>query len=276
MVVILALSVLLAIALPTFLGARTRAWDANAASALRTALTAGIETSDIRSDFTQASEVNLSGYEPSLQYVDASTPSTAPNIVSVDASARDRWVAVVRSDSGSCFAVVAGPYGQTRTEGSSCAAAGVDLDPPQQFIRGVTHRGAVTAVTPGMCLEVIGGFVEQQPCSSSQPSLTITTLGNGYSTLSLADGTCFGTTAPERAARVADEVCEESDDQLWTIVPAVNDTVQFKNKETGYCLDVYGYSSSAGARLIQWGYGDPPDATCKPTTEPNNHNFGFG
>jgi len=126
-----------------------------------------------------------------------------------------------------------------------------------------------------MCLAAVGGFLEQHPCALGQPGLIVVTGDDGYSTLSLNDGSCFGTTSPTRAARVIEEVCEESDDQLWQIIPAVNDTVQFKNKETGYCLDVYGYSSSAGADLIQWGYGDPPTATCKPTTSPNNHNFGL-
>ncbi len=276
MVVVLIIGILLAFAVPTFLGARTRASDADAESSLRTALTAGIATSDFRSDFRRASEGDLATYEPSLAYVDGATPSDGPGTVSVDATETDRWVAVVRSDSGTCFAVVAGPYGQTRSDADSCAAASVTLAPPDLTRSVPVYSGSVTAVTPGMCLEVVDGLVEQQPCSPTQPTLSIATRSDGYSTLSLTEGACFGTTSPTRHARIADEVCEGTDDQLWLMIPAVGGTVQFKNKETGYCLDVNGYSSAPGASLIQWGFGDPPDATCKSTTSPNNHNFGLG
>lgn len=276
MVVVLIIGILLAFAVPTFLGARNRASDAEASSSLRTALTAAVTTSDIRSDFRRAASSELATYEPSLSYVDATTPSESPGTVSVDASAADRWVGVVQSDSGTCFAVVAGPYGQTRSESNSCAAANVTLAPPDLVRSTPVHAGSVTATTQGMCLEVVNGLLEQRPCDPSQPTLTIETRNDGYSTLSLLPGSCFGTTSPTKHARIADEVCDGADNQLWLLVPAVNGTVQFKNKETGYCLDVNGNSTQAGAALIQWGFGDPPDATCKPTTTPNNHNFGLG
>lgn len=275
-VVVLILSILLGIGIPSYLGARTRAWDTDASSSVRTALTAGITTSDFRTDFRLADPDELSGYEPSLTFVDHVTPSTGPDVVSVSSIENDRWVAVVRSESGTCFAVVAGVFGQTRTEGSSCAAVGISTPVPSNPLRVVAHTGPVTSVTAGMCLEVVNNVLEQQPCSPSQPGLVIETRADGYSVLSLTDGTCFGTTGPQKAARVIEEVCEETDDQLWTVIPSYDGTVQFKNKETGYCLDVYGASSSAGADLIQWGYGDPPNATCKPTTSANNHNFGYG
>lgn len=275
-VVVFIIAVLFGLGLPTLLGARTRSQDVVASNSLRTASTAGIATSDFRSNFVLASAAELTRFEPSLSYVDGSVPSTGPNTVSVDSSGSDRWVAVVRSDSGTCFAVVIGTAGQQRIEADSCAAADVTALPPVPPTRILTHSGSVTATTNGMCLETVGGFLEQQPCSSSQDALTIETRPDGYSTLSLTDGFCFGTAAPKIAARLVEELCEDADDQLWTIIPAYGETVQFKNKETGYCMDVYGYSSSAGAHIIQWGYGSPPNATCKPTTSPNNHNFGLG
>lgn len=275
-VVVLILGLLFSFGIPSFLGARTRAHDAAAFSSLRATAIAGIATSDLRSDFRLASDTDLSTYEPSLAYVDAASASTGPHVASIDATERDRWVAAVRSESGTCFAVVAGPFGQTAPEPSDCIAANVTTAAPEPSIRQLAHSGPITSTTAGMCLEVVGTQLEQQPCSNSQPPLLIETGADGYSTLSLTDGTCFGTTGPQKAARVVEELCTGGDDQLWEVVPSFEGTVQFKNKETGWCLDVYGASSSAGADLIQWGYGTPPNGTCKPTTSANNHNFGYG
>lgn len=275
-VVVVILGILLAIGIPTFLRARTSAHDLDAEANLRVALVAGLTTSDFRTDFRSAASNDLASYEPSLVFVNEMMPSTGPQVISIDASASDRWVAVAKSESGTCFALIVGAYGQTGPQPSSCVAGDVTVPAPEPSLREVVHTGPVTAVTPGMCLEVVGGFLEQQPCSGTQAPLLVETGPDGYSTLSLSDGSCFGTTGPVKAARVVDEVCEETDDQLWTVIPSYNGTVQFKNKETGYCLDVYGASSSAGADLIQWGYGDPPNGTCKPTTSANNHNFGYG
>lgn len=275
-IVVFIVGLLLTFGIPTFLGARTSAHDLDAKASLRTAFVAGLTISDFRSDFRSAADDDLSPYEPSLAFVDEMTPSTGPKVISIDASASDRWVAVARSESGTCFAVVVGPFGQTGAEPSSCVASDVTVPPPAPSFREVVHTGPVTAVTAGMCLEVVEGFLEQQPCSATQAPLMIETGPDGYSTLSLSDGSCFGTTGPVKAAQVIEEICEESDDQLWTVIPSYDGTVQFKNKETGYCLDVYGASASPGADLIQWGYGDPPNGTCKPTTSANNHNFGYG
>ncbi|MEZ5229288.1 MAG: hypothetical protein R2710_22290 [Acidimicrobiales bacterium] len=56
-------------------------------------------------------------------------------------------------------------------------------------------------------------------------------------------------------------------------MPPWNGTVQFKNKVTGYCMDVSGNSTSSGADIIQWGTGSSPNGECKSTTSNNNHNF---
>lgn len=274
--VILILGLLLGVAVPTVLGGRQRAQDVEARSSLRTATTAAITSSDIRSDFRRATATDLLIVDATLTYVDGSTASTGPGVVSVHAVERDRWVGVVRSDSGTCFAVVIGNGGQTTPTADACAASDVTTPAPTARIEVIDHEGALIADTDGMCLVVVGGFLEQQPCSGSDPLLVIKTAQDGYSTLSVSNGYCFGTEGPFRAARVLEEACVHSDDQLWEIIPSFEDTVQFRNKETGYCLDVYGASSSAGADLIQWGYGDPPNATCKSTTEANNHNFAFG
>ncbi len=280
MVVVLILGILIAVGTPSLLGARERAWDASARSSLRTAASNAIIASDFRSDFTLASVSSLTAAEPSLTYVAAGETSTGPKIVSVDATSSGRWAAAVMSESGTCFSVVVGPHGQVSPEADECAASLITDSPPgppaTPYSGTQTYAGWAEAVTTGMCLEVIGGFVEQQPCSQAQADIRIHTRDDGYSTVSITDGRCFGTEGPFVAARVSEEECDETPDQLWLIIEAIGGRVQLKNAETGWCMDIYGNSSSAGARLIQWGYGSSPNGTCKPSDQKNNQTFYLG
>src|ERR671914_806328 len=86
MVVVLIIGILIAIALPTFLGARERAQDKAAQSGLRNALVAAktIYTDD--SNYTNATATGLAAVEPSLDYVAGNVDSTGPTVVSVDAA----------------------------------------------------------------------------------------------------------------------------------------------------------------------------------------------
>eukprot|EP00095_Tigriopus_kingsejongensis_P008883 maker-scaffold11492_size2010-snap-gene-0.2 protein:Tk08883 transcript:maker-scaffold11492_size2010-snap-gene-0.2-mRNA-1 annotation:"nucleoside diphosphate kinase" len=184
------------------------------------------------------------------------------------------------SESGTCFSVVVGPHGQVSPEADECAASLITDPPPGRpatpYSGTQTYAGWAEAVTTGMCLEVIGGFVEQQPCSQAQADIRIHTRDESYSTVSITDGRCFGTEGPFVAARVSEEECDETPDQLWLIIEAIGGRVQLKNAETGWCMDIYGDSSSAGARLIQWGYGSSPNGTCKPSDQKNNQTFYLG
>src|SRR6266566_1995374 len=90
MVVVLILGILLAIALPTFIGARTRAEEAAAKSSLRVALTAGrviYATSSARDPngrYLDATIPELQGVESSITWIDETTASTNPTTVSKD------------------------------------------------------------------------------------------------------------------------------------------------------------------------------------------------
>jgi type IV pilus assembly protein PilA len=94
MVVVLIIGILLAIALPTFLGARTRAEEAAAKSSLRVALTAGrviYSTSSARDPngrYLDATIPELQGVESSINWVDGTTSSTNPTTVSKDTTTR--------------------------------------------------------------------------------------------------------------------------------------------------------------------------------------------
>jgi len=104
MVVVLIIGILVAIALPTFLGARERANDKAAQSSLRNALvTAKTIYTDTQS-YNGATPGGMQTEEPSLQWVDAATDSTGPNEVSVSGSGND-FYAAARSKSGKMWAV---------------------------------------------------------------------------------------------------------------------------------------------------------------------------
>src|SRR2546428_2723653 len=86
MVVVLIIGILIAIALPTFLGARTRAQNRAAQSDLRNSLVAAKTLYTDNSTYATATNAGLTTVEPSLTYTN-DTIVTATTGVSVKASA---------------------------------------------------------------------------------------------------------------------------------------------------------------------------------------------
>src|SRR5579862_1084314 len=100
MVVVLIIAILIAIAIPTFLGARQKAQDRAAQSNLRNALTA-VKTAYVDTqDYTTG---NFASIEPSLTWLTSGTASTAQGEISVDAVAADQIVLAAKSASGKCW-----------------------------------------------------------------------------------------------------------------------------------------------------------------------------
>src|SRR5712692_1656136 len=81
MLVVLIIGILIAIAIPTFLGARQRAQNRAAESSLRNGLTAAKTAFTDNDDYTGATTAGLLAIEPSLTF--PATASTAQNMVSV-------------------------------------------------------------------------------------------------------------------------------------------------------------------------------------------------
>ncbi len=123
MVVVLIIGLLLAVAVPSLLGARNRAHDAAARSSLDSAVKAATIVSDLGVDSATADAASLSLAEPSLTFLPGTQASTGPNEVSVEASTSNRWVATVKSSSGTCFAVEFTPSGTSQYLSQSCSAA---------------------------------------------------------------------------------------------------------------------------------------------------------
>ena len=102
MVVVLIIGILVTIALPTFMGARTRAADRAAESSVRNALTAGRVVFSDHEDYGMASLPALADVEGSLQWVDENTASSDPTTISRNTSGGVLTLASY-SRSGTCF-----------------------------------------------------------------------------------------------------------------------------------------------------------------------------
>jgi type IV pilus assembly protein PilA len=113
MVVVLIIGILIAIALPTFLGARTRAQNRAAQSDLRNTLVAAktiytdgsaytCATGGAAGVFAGTCTQNLNSVEPSLTYV-VGAPALASTDVGVAAISATQWAAARQSASGICY-----------------------------------------------------------------------------------------------------------------------------------------------------------------------------
>src|SRR5579871_1062710 len=102
MVVVLIIAILLAIAIPTFLGARSKAEDRAAQSNLRNALTAEKTYYVDSQAYTDNTSSNLTNIEPSLTYLGSVTPTVGTVAVTVNLTG-DTVTLAAKSASGTCF-----------------------------------------------------------------------------------------------------------------------------------------------------------------------------
>ena len=123
MVVVLIIGILLAIGIPTFLGARTRAQDRAAQSNLRAAQNTALIIYTDDADFRQASVANLRVAEPSVTWRGANSASRNENNVSIsNPRGGDEWGGAVASDSGMCFFIHLRADGSTQYGSSDTTA----------------------------------------------------------------------------------------------------------------------------------------------------------
>jgi type IV pilus assembly protein PilA len=145
MVVVLIIGILIAIALPTFLGARKRAQDRAAQSSLRNGVAAAkVLYTDCDKYMTGSAcatglaNADFTGVEPSLTWQTTASTSVKQVDWAVDtnfptANAAQAWYAAAMSDSGTCFyirtveatsgATNAGTYYGSSSSAATCAHA---------------------------------------------------------------------------------------------------------------------------------------------------------
>ena len=135
MVVVLIIGILIAIALPTFLGARQRAQNRAAQSSLRNAIAAAKTLYTDDDDYSGVDDAALEAAEPSLDYT--VSPSTGPNevdwAVTDTGGTAQTWGGAAMSDSGTCYlmrdtsgnagGVTAGTFFGDTTTAASCTGA---------------------------------------------------------------------------------------------------------------------------------------------------------
>jgi type IV pilus assembly protein PilA len=182
MVVVLVIAILLAIAIPTLLGVRTRAQDAAARADLGSARSAAAATNDVPNAVCPA----LGTDEGALTYLDATTTPTGRSI-SVLADGTD-WAAARWSQSGTCFGIAvvngvsygpedlgrSGPCtGHSAASGAPARAASptvpdgsFEADPP--FVGTYFATFPVGPVTGGW--SVVAGEVDIQRTAFFQPN----------------------------------------------------------------------------------------------------------
>lgn len=109
MVVVMIIGILLAIAVPAFLGAKSRAQDAASKSNLRNGLGAAqTRFSDSQAFPASSTLIDTTGSdpltndEPSLSFVAAGSASTAPKVLSIETTTDTVWLASW-SNSKTCF-----------------------------------------------------------------------------------------------------------------------------------------------------------------------------
>ena len=137
MMVVLIIAILIAVLIPTFVGARQRAQDRAVQSSVRNALIAAKVIYSDHGDYTEATVAALAATEPAIGFVDATTPPSSPNAVSVDSVSTTYFVAAGQSKSTACFFVrddasVGGTgerYAKTTTGACTASAAPAAGDP---------------------------------------------------------------------------------------------------------------------------------------------------
>jgi type IV pilus assembly protein PilA len=122
MVVVLVIAILLAIAIPTFLGARSRSQDSVARSSVRLAAEVASAAAPTGA-LSTLNAVSLAADESSLAFVNAPALSTGPKVVSVSAGA-SQWSAAALSNSGNCYWVRIDASGVTTTGSMTSACRG--------------------------------------------------------------------------------------------------------------------------------------------------------
>ena len=132
MVVVLIIGILIAIALPTFLGARTRAQNKAAQSDLRNALVAAKTLYTDSSSYATATAANLPAVEGSLTYTAGASTTAAPSVSVVAAPAATTWSAARMSASSTCYGIYDAATTGTKyaTAIATCTGDAVTATPP--------------------------------------------------------------------------------------------------------------------------------------------------
>ena len=103
MVVVLIIGILIAIALPTFLGARTRAQNRAAQSDLRNTLVSAKTIYTDTSSYAGATTTGLAAIEPNLTFITGASTTANLSVSVMNPPTATLWGAARMSASGTCY-----------------------------------------------------------------------------------------------------------------------------------------------------------------------------
>ena len=137
MVVVLIIGILIAIALPTFLGARTRAQNRAAQSDLRNTLVSAKTIYTDTSSYAGATTVALAAIEPNLTFITAASTTANLSVSVMNPPTAGVWGAARMSASGTCYGLheitTTGTYYITALGTCTGDAAGADATTVRSF-----------------------------------------------------------------------------------------------------------------------------------------------
>ena len=105
MIVVLIIGILIAIALPTFLGARSRAQNRAAQSDLRNTLVAAKTLYANNDSYTGATATGLAGVETALTFQTTASTTGTPRVSIVTTPSANAWAAARMSGTGTCYGI---------------------------------------------------------------------------------------------------------------------------------------------------------------------------
>jgi prepilin-type N-terminal cleavage/methylation domain-containing protein len=113
LVVVSIVGILLAAAVPSLVGSRSRQQDATAQHSLRAALTAADVAFTTNQSFLDAGVVALQRADTSLRYTVGDEVSMGPTAISL-VNDTDLWAAAAQSETGTCYFIAARGDGRVR------------------------------------------------------------------------------------------------------------------------------------------------------------------
>jgi type IV pilus assembly protein PilA len=127
MIVVLVIGLMIAIALPTFLGARKRAQDRAIQTNMRSGLAAALAYYTEAQDWGGFDAVQATTEEPRIEWVDAGPPVSDETAIVVHAG--QQLLLVAQSGSGTYFCLAQVPTNPATIQGSGAAYTDVDTIP---------------------------------------------------------------------------------------------------------------------------------------------------
>jgi len=127
LVVVMIMGILLAIGLPTFLGAKTRAEDRAAQTDLRSSLANAVTFWAEAGSYTGFDAVAAKAAEPNMTWIDATAP--APGEIAIEVASGPNLLLVTQSKSGTFFCVAEVANNPATDRGVGAAYSAVDTVP---------------------------------------------------------------------------------------------------------------------------------------------------